>query len=403
MKTRLILVSVVAFAFVVSTFAVAQNSESVDELKEIIVQQKQAIEVLNARVTALEAAQKGVAPGAAQKSDAKANWTESIKVKGDFRFRHEVIDAQGGKDRTRQRIRLRTGIDATITPEMKVGVQLATGSADPVSTNETLDGGFTTKGILLDQAYLEWNGNGLGLIAGKMPNKLVKAGGNEIIWDGDLTPEGLFASYAKGDGFVNLAGFWVDERANSSDAGMIGAQAGMTKKFEGGSSLLMGVSYFDFISSEGKPTFYSSTNSFGNTTDVAGNYAEDFNELEFFGEYTFNTAGRPLSIFADYVKNTAASANDTGYVAGFKYGKCKEKGSTEYALSYKRLEADAVVGAFTNSDFAGGGTDVKGFEFKMGYQAAAKLKTDLTYFMNDAGINNGTDYNRLELDMSVKF
>jgi len=36
-----------------------------------------------------------------------ANWWETIKVKGDFRYRHEMIDKESKNQRNRQRIRAR--------------------------------------------------------------------------------------------------------------------------------------------------------------------------------------------------------------------------------------------------------------------------------------------------------
>ena len=98
------------------------------------------------------------------------DWTENIKVKGDLRYRHEMIDKQDSDSRHRHRLRVRVGIEGKVSSTAEVIVQLATGSDDPVSTNQTLDGAFSTKSIGLDLAYLQFSPEkltGLTILGGK--------------------------------------------------------------------------------------------------------------------------------------------------------------------------------------------------------------------------------------------
>jgi hypothetical protein len=106
----------------------------------------------------------------------------------------------------------------------------------------------------------------------------------------------------------------------------------------------------------------------------------------------------PFTFYVDYVKNGEATSNDTGYLAGFTIGK---KYSLNY--NYRNLEKDAVVGAYTDSDFKGGGTDGKGHLVSLGWKATDKSKLSITHLMNKTAINNGNDYNRTQLDLSLKF
>ncbi|RKX17023.1 MAG: hypothetical protein DRP51_11545, partial [Candidatus Zixiibacteriota bacterium] len=85
-----------------------------------------------------------------------ADWWENVKVKGDFRYRHEMINKEDKDVRHRNRIRARLAVEAKVNDEMKTVIQLATGSEDPASTNQTLDNAFTTKNIGLDLAYFEY-------------------------------------------------------------------------------------------------------------------------------------------------------------------------------------------------------------------------------------------------------
>jgi hypothetical protein len=67
------------------------------------------------------------------------------------------------------------------------------------------------------------------------------------------------------------------------------------------------------------------------------------------------------------------------------------------------VERDAVIGAFNDSDYAGGGTDNKGFIFQYDYQASKNVMLSATFFMNRKGIRNGVDYNRLQIDSNFRF
>lgn len=385
-----------------ATGAACYAQSDVDGLKEIIATQNEKIAELTARIDALEATKSTPASARVTGDIKSADWPNRINMSGDFRFRYESINQDGSKKRTRNRIRLRTGFDAKLSDNAMVGMQLATGSGDPVSNNESLDNGFSNKGITITQAFLKWNNNDYTYFAGKMKNIFVVPGESELVWDGDLNPEGLALSWKSDSTFVNAGGFWVDERSSSADSGILGAQVGTTLSTGKQSKLLLAVSYYDFINAEGKATFFDSKNSFGNST-TAGNYTEDFNELNLSAEYSFIVAGQPAGLFLDYVKNTSTGSKDKGWLFGYKMGKCKAPGSTEYRLLYKRTDADAVVGLFTDSDFSGGGTDNKGFEFDMGYQASRLVKAGLSYFINESGLAAGADYNRLQLDMAVKF
>jgi len=66
------------------------------------------------------------------------------------------------------------------------------------------------------------------------------------------------------------------------------------------------------------------------------------------------------------------------------------------------LQKDAVVGAFSDSDFIGGGTNGRGSRFGGKYQLAKNVQTGLTYFLNDRQ-DEDNNYRRLQVDMVLKF
>ena len=96
-----------------------------------------------------------------QPTDAPAavdSWTDRIKIDGDFRYRYERIDPEGSDTRSRNRIRARANIRADVADNTEVGFGLATGGEDPVSTNQTLGGGGTSKGVVAEPRLRQLGG-----------------------------------------------------------------------------------------------------------------------------------------------------------------------------------------------------------------------------------------------------
>ena len=163
---------------------------------------------------------------------------DRFNLEGDFRYRHGTINAEGLSTRNRQRIRARVGLDARISDAFDVGIMVASGSDDPISTNQTLDGAFSTKDFRLDLAYFDWHPvtvPGFHLSAGKIKNPFFSPGKTELIWDSDLRPEGGAIKYSTKlsslELFANLGGFWAEERSTAADTGLFGAQAGAKYSF----------------------------------------------------------------------------------------------------------------------------------------------------------------------------
>jgi len=353
-----------------------------------------------------------------------ANWWESIEIRGDLRYRHEMIDEQDKDARHRHRLRARLGVFGEVSPYSRVGFQLATGSDDPVSTNQTLDDAFSTKRVGLDLAYFEaYHGKlpGLTVAGGKFVNPFFKPGKSELIWDSDWNPEGGTAGFARDFGNVTLtligAGLWIDERSSRDDSWMAAGQ-GVVRFHcnEKKSSVALGGGFFDYVKIQGFRPFYDEEdphgNSVSNIAEIDGSdttyydvYANDYELFEAFGEFTHSFENIPVTVMADYVSNTAVDSLGTGWLVGFHVGKTKEAGSWELRYIYREVEADAVVGIFTDSDFRGGGSDAKGHEFGGGLQLAANTTFNVTYFINRIGLQaeDSEDFSRLQVDLQLKF
>ncbi len=391
-------------------FSTSFASASDDAAAELAALKSQ-LKMLTERLAVLEAKQEQTATAVTEattqvtEQQTKANkedWTSRISLSGDLRDRMEYIDERGKDVRTRNRVRARLGIKAKVNDRLNVGIQLASGSDDPTSTNQTLDGSFSTKGINLDLAYFDWKlSDDLSLTGGKMKNPLHKAGKTPLIWDGDLNPEGAALKFNRGGWNATAFAFSVDERKAATDALLLGAQI---KKSFADTGFNAALGYYDYQRVQGFSPFFDGK-ARGNSLDANGRLANDYNLFEASIEYATKVADLPLQLFANYVENTAADDENQGVALGFNLGKVKNKGSWSFGYSYLDIEADAVFALFNDSDFAGGETDSKGHILKAGYGINKNMSFGLAYIASeqDQSQMQQTDYDRLQLDLKFKF
>ncbi len=363
-------------------------------------------------------------------------WAEKVKISGDFRYRHEHIDSEkvvgsmvGWKNgRDRDRIRARLMLEAIINDDWGLGFRLAGGErevlvdsalnadsfGDPISSNQTLKQYFSSKDVWIDLAYFDWHPQdmkGLNVYGGKIKNPFYAVGNNQLIWDSDLNPEGIAVKYAlkmnkKDTVHFNGGGFWVDESSGGADASLWGVQSYIKHTIGNPDYILGGLSYWDYGNIKGQVDKYGILA--GNTADTTGTmWASDYDILEIFVEYGTELFGLPATLFGSWVKNLVAVSNqDTGWIAGATFNKAKNPGSWQVGYNYRELEADAVFGAFTDSDFIGGGTNGRGHTMNFVYQVAKNVQAALTYFHNEndrGSMSRDLDYRRLQADLILKF
>lgn len=389
----------------------AVSDEELAQLKRDLLSLLGRVESLEAENQQLKASIKETSTQVAQAvtapAAAKQSWADKLKISGDLRARYESIDQDRKDERERSRVRARVAITARPTDNTEVAVGLASGGDDPVSTNQSLGGGASTKDIRLDLAYFKWQARpGLTLIGGKMKNPWFRPGGSGLLWDGDLRPEGIALNY-KGDSFFVNSGLHFLESDTKKDNARLtyNLQAGYNGTM-GNGKFTAGIGYFK-IGAEGRGPWYDD-DFFGNTQNCSAvdcSYANDFEELELFTELSTTLADRPLTVFADYVQNQDASDLDTAWAFGFKYGKAGAPGTWELGYTYQDIEADAVLGLWSDSDFGGGDTDTRGHVLRGAWAFHEKWKVGFTYFDNEVGMDLGAEdeYRRLQLDWQYKF
>jgi hypothetical protein len=333
------------------------------------------------------------------------SWADRIALSGDLRLRYEEIDRESAETRDRARYRARIALAVQASDNVKVVMELASNADDPRSRNVTFDGGFSADNMGFDLVYADWTPTeSLHVFGGKMKNPLFRAGGNSLTWDSDLNPEGVALSYNKGLFFANAAHFWVEERSSADNSTLSAAQVGARFNVGDNASLTAGAGYFAYSNTIGNEPFYEGSAD-GNTVDLLGNYVYDYKDTEIFVQFDTRLWDLPLQVFVHTTRNNEVSEQDSGTAYGVAIGSASNAGEWEAALVYHDLEADAVIGTFTDSDFGGGQTDASGLIIKGKYAVSKNIAIGGTYFANE--INSfrmpTEDYNRFQLDVEFKF
>ena len=320
-------------------------------------------------------------------------------------------------DFNRTRLRLRLGSTVKVADSVSAGFQISTGNTSgPTSTNQTMGQGFNKYTLVLDRGYVTvaaspW----LDLSGGRMANPFF---GTDLVWADDLNFEGFAARYAKPitpEITAFAAAGWfplrTDNPLQSSSRDLRGLQAGVNWHLAPTTDFKFGAAYYTYRGIEGQlesdDRYTSQASDYGtryeypaamrqrgNTLFVVNapadgltgttywGLASGFRELDLTGSLDVARFD-PVHVIltGDYVKNLAydrgkisekiasltgsqvADGKDYGYQAKLTVGHkdMTRWGDWNVSLAYRWLGSDAVLDAFTNSDFGMGGTNNKGY------------------------------------------
>ena len=351
------------------------------------------------------------------RKESSSEWADRLKWSGDMRLRYQgdyyddgntiLIEPGTGdevvnttRDRHRLRYRARLGLSATVNERWRAAFRLATGNDnDPVSTNDTLGDNYNKDSILFDQAYLEWKPTALfTLTGGRIPNPWFST---DLVWDRDLNFEGLAVNYRQALApwlslFATAGAFPLEEvEWSSQDKWLYGAQIGARVGSAKSVSAQLGAAYYYYDNIAGErydptdadidkdytaPGFLQKGNTLMDINEgeaYEAGLAAEFEELDilatvdvgfwdpvhmvFLGEYVTNLGFDRDEVSRRYGEEVPDV--DTAYMFGMALGHpaVNDLGKWNVFLFYKHLEADAVLDAFTDSDFRLGGTNAKGW------------------------------------------
>lgn len=359
------------------------------------------------------------------------------------------------EDRNRLRVRARLGLNAKLTDAVSAGVRITTGNtSDPVSTNQTLGNTGNKYSLTLDRAFIKvdpWDW--MSASGGRIPNPFFST---DMVWDDDLNFEGAAVTFKPWPNsnhdakpFFTVGAFPLQEveASNTNKAGdkwLYAAQAGLDWRSGGFTRWRFGLAYYDYRNVAGvrnpTPTLngqYDATapqfrqkgntlypidtdaNNDGVQTDYVWGLASDYRLLNF-------TASADLAHFdpihvilsGDVVKNIGYNKSEveSRVVSGYEdrtlgwnakltlgHPGINLPGDWQVFMGYRYLERDAVLDAFTDSDFRLGGTDAKGFYLGGSYGVDRNTWLSAKWMSADEidGLPFGVDI--LQVDLNAKF
>ncbi len=203
-------------------------------------------------------------------------------------------------------------------------------------------------------------------------------------------------------------GYWViDEiKESSNDPGFFFLQPGYNIKLGQNAYFKNAFAYYNASNVKGSTLDYSSKS---NTLD-GKTLAYDYEPVVVSGELGTKNTGLALMPFAalygEYVKNTASSVKeDTGYTAGIKFGheKIKEPRQWQVQAYYEKLEKDAWLDIFPDSDAYGGKTNMNGYVVKAAYGLMKNVELGGAYYMCKQDVGRSDDEHVLQADLLFKF
>lgn len=353
-------------------------------------------------------------------------------------------------DRHRERIRLRLGLNANVTPGVDVGVRITSGNtSDPVSTNQTLGNTANKYSLVLDRAFVkatpfDW----LAASGGRIPNPFF---GSDLVWDDDLNFEGVALTFQpwKKDtrdlkpfataGLFPLQEIEQSASVKAKDKWLIGAQAGTEWTPDTRTRIKAGLGYYDFRNVAGTanpllndtqfnltaPQFRQKGNSVFNI-DNDGNpntnlyaLAADYRIANLtlvadFGQFdpvhVIGSVDFARNVGFDRAKSLARSGQNIkpetdGYQAKLTVGypRIAERHEWQAFVGYRYLERDAVLDAFTDSDFHLGGTNHKGFMIGGQYGLDKNTWLSARWMSSDRISGLPLSIDVLQLDLNAKF
>lgn len=165
------------------------------------------------------------------------------------------------------RLRARLGMKAQVAPDWTAGIRIGTGSDNnPVSTTQTLGGGFGKKDIWLDQGYLTWTPTKeLTLTGGRIANPFFAT---DMLYSNDLNFDGIAAIFnrklsADWGLFGTVGAFPVEytndttssngfDKEDSDNKWLYGAQVGANWAINSANRLKGAMAYYRFDDIEGQ-------------------------------------------------------------------------------------------------------------------------------------------------------
>jgi hypothetical protein len=301
-----------------------------------------------------------------------------FRWKGDVRVRGESFNQAGAAARYRGRVRLRLGVESRLNEDFSAGIYVASGSneagfagfLDPVSTNQTLTDFFERKTIGIDRGWITFHPRGfkpLILTGGKFAFTWKRT---PLTFDSDLNPEGfseqlsfdLKNPVARNVTFTAMqllfreSGSGVDSYATGGQISsrlQLGERVTLTPsatflKWNNEDSIVAAAQAGSLGGSLSKTRLQNALNGAGT------GYLSGF----FYSDYIVETGVKtpwqrwPLKVTLEYLDNLdAATSQGQAFFGEAALGDNKDQNDFQFGYGFARVEQDAVLAAFNESDW----------------------------------------------------
>ena len=392
------------------------------------------------------------------------DWVRNMKWEGDIRVRFEhdsfadnnapqVDVATTNTNRSlallntnqstdRERIRARLGVTADLDEVASVGARFSTGSSNnPVSENQTLGNYDNRLTTTFDRLYLNYHpASWFSTTLGRFENPFL---GTELVWAPDLSFDGVVAhsSYPLFDGstkpFLTFLGSPVQEiDLGAHNKYLFAWQGGVDQDLGDDTHAKLAAAYYRYIGIEGvvsplgtslyeytAPVFVQKGNTYYNissdpTRPLLG-LASSYRLIDLTGSVDTRVTGPyHANLTFDYVKNVGFSehavservgenvdAKTTGYLIRALFGDARIAARNDWQVyaTYKHVERDAVLDAFTDPDFHLGGTDAKGYVIGGNYGLSRNTWATIRYYSTDSISGAPLSIDTVQLDFNARF
>lgn len=347
-----------------------------------------------------------------KKSETKLKWNGDLRV----RAQNESNLPSPGAERFSQKLRLRVGVKADVSADLRAEIRLATAQSHN-STNQTLgdnkEPGMRRRFIGLDLAYAAWTiEESIQFYGGRIMQVHNRPGGSQILLDSDIALEGgaVVTESEISDSLYlrsNWGSAWLRENYDTyysqeaTDNMLNWGQVELEYKFQK-TSIAFGTGFFNFVSLQGKRFSDISTGATarGNSQSTGGIYSDNYIPRQYYVNTKMELADWKVGVFGEYIDNSETRSPNRATWIGFSVAKNQWLAQ----LAYADIQSDAVPGIFTDSDFAGGSTDSNGYVCTLQWKLMAKVSLSATQFWNYKQTTDGsTRYDRTHLDIVAQF
>jgi hypothetical protein len=339
---------------------------------------------------------------------------DKLKLYGDVRFRTELdrdsrkTDGTYRADRDRLRLRFRFGFKYALNENIEFGGRIRSGNPDNAqSPHVTLGDGFNSKDLSIDKAYIKYTSGSFYVWGGK--NSMNMWEPDEMLWDGDVNPEGigLGNTFKLGDNAkmqFNTGYFLLTNNMVEDDKQTFGKQANATfAQFKfctklGDNKLILAPGYLNAYTTPILNFDYQIFSAFlqfkmNNGFNFNFDYFYNLEDLEGKVDPAFEDQKTGISLTAGYAFSKKFSAK----------------------ASYAQIQKYAVIDMYAQDDWVRWGnssmtrsSNFGGIGIALKYNIAKNMNTQLK-FWNVEGLQKGTGDTALETgtrirwDINIKF